>query len=259
LKAAVEKYPVNYHESMNSVFTQELEKFNGLIKVIRSSLEMLKKAIKGEALLNPQLENALNAMLLNQIPSMWLAKSYPSLKKLGSYIKDLKARLEFFQDWLDNGIPACFAINKFFFTHGFLTGALQNYARKYGIPIDTMDFDYEVVADQENAARPEDGIHVLGMYMEGCKWDKENFCVGESAPKILFADCPMIWIKPAKKVDIDIGTRFRMPMYKTMERKGTLATTGHSTNFIDFFLLPINTDKRHWIKRGAALILSLND
>jgi dynein heavy chain len=124
LKAATEKYPVNYHESMNSVFTQELEKFNGLIKVLRSSLEMLKKAIKGEALLNPQLEDALNAMLLNQIPAMWLARSYPSLKKLGSYIKDLKERLEFFQEWLDNGIPTVFAINKFFFTHGFLTGAL---------------------------------------------------------------------------------------------------------------------------------------
>lgn len=124
MKAATEKYPVNYHESMNSVFTQELEKFNGLIKVLRSSLEMLKKAIKGEALLNPQLEDALNAMLLNQIPAMWLARSYPSLKKLGSYIKDLKERLEFFQEWLDNGIPRVFAINKFFFTHGFLTGAL---------------------------------------------------------------------------------------------------------------------------------------
>lgn len=69
----------------------------------------------------------------------------------------------------------------------------------------------------------------------------------------------MIWIKPAKKVDIDIGTRFNMPMYKTMERKGTLATTGHSTNFVGFIILPINTEAKHWIKRGAALILSLND
>ena len=81
---------------MNSVFTQELEKFNGLIKTIRSSLEVLKKAIKGEALLNPQLEDALNAMLVNQIPALWLSRSYPSMKKLGSYVKDLRERLEFF-------------------------------------------------------------------------------------------------------------------------------------------------------------------
>lgn len=181
------------------------------------------------------------------------------MKKLGSYIKDLKVRLEFFQNWYDNGIPAYFAINKFFFTHGFLTGALQNYARKYGIPIDTMDFDYEIVNDHENAVAPDDGIHVMGMYMEGCRWDKDNGVVGESLPKILFGDCPMIWIKPAKKVDITVGSRHSMPMYKTMERKGVLATTGHSTNFVGYFLMPIDTEVKHWIKRGAALILALND
>ena len=53
LEAASKKYPVNYHQSMNSVFTQELTRFNGLIKTIRSSLKDLKLAIKGEALLNP--------------------------------------------------------------------------------------------------------------------------------------------------------------------------------------------------------------
>ena len=160
---------------------------------------------------------------------------------------------------MDTGIPAYYAINKFFFTHGFLTGALQNYARKYGIPIDTMDFDYEVIPNHEDVDRPEDGIHVLGMFMEGCKWDAENFCVGESTPKVLFGECPMIWIKPCKKVDIELGTRYNMPMYKTMERKGVLATTGHSTNFVGYVILPIATDTKHWIKRGAALILSLND
>ena len=35
---------------------------------------------------------------------MWAAKSYPSLKPLGSYITDLLARLQFFKEWVFSGI-----------------------------------------------------------------------------------------------------------------------------------------------------------
>lgn len=49
---ALEKYPVRYNESMNTVFTQELGRFNILIKEVRNSLADLSKAIRGEILLS---------------------------------------------------------------------------------------------------------------------------------------------------------------------------------------------------------------
>lgn len=185
---------------MNSVLTQELEKYNTLINLIKNSLKELKKAIAGEALLSTQLEQALNSMQLNAIPGLWKTKSFNSLKPLGSYIKDLQSRLEFFNNWLYKGIPRVFWINKFFFAHGFLTGARQNYARKYKIPIDTMDLDYKVIADEDSPA-PDDGIFVKGMFLEGCKWDENAFQLAESDPKVLFTMCPMVWFLPLKAVD----------------------------------------------------------
>jgi len=116
-------YDTDYMQSMNSVLTQELEKYNKLISLIKSSLKELKKAIAGEALMSNDLELALNSMALNMIPELWKTKSFNSLKPLGSYIKDVNTRIDFFADWLKNGIPRIFLINKFFFAHGFLTGA----------------------------------------------------------------------------------------------------------------------------------------
>ena len=144
VRDAEKRYPVLYTESMNTVLTQELTRYNGLIRIIRSSLKDLRKAIAGEILLSQQLEVCMTNLYDGKIPVMWKSKSYPSLKPLGSYIIDAKSRLEFFQTWLDNGIPRFFWVNRFFFTQSFLTGALQNYARKTRIPIDELKFDFEV-------------------------------------------------------------------------------------------------------------------
>lgn len=120
---AAKKFPVAYEQSMNTVLTQELDRFNTLTKVIKTSLKNLKLAIKGEVLLSADLEAALNSLKVGKVPAMWLAKSYPSLKSLGSYMNDLFERLGWFKEWSDTDHPETMWISRFHFTQGFLTGA----------------------------------------------------------------------------------------------------------------------------------------
>jgi dynein heavy chain len=194
---------------------------------------------------------------------MWLKVSFPSLKPLGSYVKDLKARLLFFDEWVAQGIPSVYWINKFFFTHGFLTGAMQNYARKYSIAIDTLTFDFNVVhdvpVDGEGVEAPEDGIHVVGMYMEGCQWDPKERVLGESEAKILYTKCPMIWFRPCTEDELSTDLCYKCPLYKTGDRRGVLMTTGHSTNYVLDVKLPSAEPESHWIKRGVAMLCALSE
>ncbi|RYY35163.1 hypothetical protein EON62_02715, partial [archaeon] len=223
------RYPVLYEESMNTVLVQECIRYNKLISVMRSSLADIQKALVGLVVMSKDLDDMGNALHANKVPAMWEAKAYPSLKPLASWVADLIERLAFITHWVEHGSPAVYWISGFFFPQAFLTGTLQNYARKQSIPIDTLSFAFHFLNHKPYegiASKPEDGCYVRGLYLEGARFDQDKGMLADSIPKQLFTQLPVLHLLPTTNREQPTSGIYRCPVYKILSRWGVLATTG---------------------------------
>ncbi|XP_025602682.2 dynein axonemal heavy chain 1-like [Athalia rosae] len=250
-----EKYPVLYEESLNTVLFQEAKRYNGLLQELTLSLNDLLKALRGLVVMSERLETMSGSLFNNKVPKIWADKGYASLKPLGAWVIDLKERIKFITEWYNKGIPAAFWISGFYFPQAFLTGTLQNFARRYATSIDTIDFAFTVLSGKPKQ-KPKDGCAVYGLFLEGCRWG--GSALAESLPKELYTEMPTIMLLPEENHVHPTRGIYDCPVYKTITRAGTLSTTGHSTNFVLSMEIPSHRLQAHWIKRGVALLCALD-
>ena len=98
-----------------------------------------------------------------------------------------------------------------------------------------------------------------GMYVEGARWDYDPFQLEDPQSKVLYSEAPMLLVEPVEITKKRSFPHYECPLYRTTERKGTLATTGHSTNFVMDILLPSDRPQDYWIRGGVALLLELSE
>ena len=257
-----EKLPDAYADSLGTTLCQEMSRYNKLLLNIRKSLHEIEAALAGRAAFSAESEASKKAIERNAVPEAWKKVSYPSLKPFSSYFDDLLERCSMLETWDRNGKPpAVFWISGFFFAQSFLTAALQNYSRKHKLPVDEIAFDFEPIKGDVSdiTEPPEAGVYVSGLFLEGCGWDEENMQLVESEKNVLHSKAPIFWFKPRKADEIKQNARYDCPCYRTAERRGTLATTGHSTNFVMHVKMPTKEPAEHWIKRGVALVTQLSE
>jgi dynein heavy chain len=278
LEAVAMQYPTDYYESMNTVLVQEAERYNNLLVVLHETLRLLPLALKGLVVLSAELEAMATAVFDQRVPVTWTNKAYPSLKPLNAWFKDLVERLKFIQTWIDEGVPPSYWISGFFFPQGFLTAILQNFARKYAQPIDTVAFSFIMRPEdpKDLPGKPEDGCYIFGIFLEGARWSEEDRSLVDPRPKELFAGCPVIHMMPIQHRETPTEGIYRCPLYKVLTRTGVLSTTGHSTNFVTWLELPSNRetiyrstlvsetnmqglfcDNADWVRGGVAAFCAL--
>jgi hypothetical protein len=96
-----------------------------------------------------------------------------------------------------------------------IRGVLQNYARKYTIPIDKLAFEFDILQeDNDMAQKPDDGAYVKGLFLEGARWNTTTRFLDESLPKILFDVLPIIWLRPGVIEKFATVNTYSCPVYK---------------------------------------------
>jgi len=172
-------------------------------------------------------------------------------------VRDLMERIDFIQGWLDNGqLPKVFWLAGFTYPTGFLTGLLQTTARKNGVSIDALSWEFPVLATEIAgvAQGPKEGAYMHGMFLEGARWNKDDSCLDDSNPMELIADMPIVHFKPVEgKRKPPSKAVYTCPLYMYPIRTGTR----ERPSFVVGVQLDAGAvDASFWVKRGTALLLA---
>jgi len=121
-------------------FLQECEYMNILIRAITSSLAEIELAFKGELTMTEKMEDLMAAIYLNKIPATWAKFAFPSTRGLGSWLDNLKQRLEQLNQWKDDPskIPNVTFINRLFNPESFLTAIMQIFAKEKQLELNKL-------------------------------------------------------------------------------------------------------------------------
>uniref|UniRef100_A0A8C7FLK2 Uncharacterized protein n=1 Tax=Oncorhynchus kisutch TaxID=8019 RepID=A0A8C7FLK2_ONCKI len=226
------------------ILRQEIDRFNYLLCVVRSSLLSFSASIRGEVLMSEALEEVYTALLTMIVPSDW---------KVGLHCPahhDRTIRLE------GRSTLPC-----------FLTAVLQNSARQKNVPVDSLSFTYHVQPMDESSSNWSKRLTHRSSY-SGC-----------SIVHIFVLDCLPVFIVRAHITSllplvgqvsedaVAVPTTespgdlqfYDCPLYRTFKRAGFLSSSGISTNFITSVSLPTLECPTHWVFRGTALLCQPNE
>ncbi|XP_037045747.1 dynein heavy chain 2, axonemal [Bradysia coprophila] len=239
---------------LDVVLLQEIERYNKLLKAAKKGLVELQKGINGFVVMTDELDEMFYSMLIGQVPHVW-KKAYKSLKKLGSWTRDLLHRVEHFSKWAQTGHPPkIFWLAAFTFPTSFLTAVLQTSARQDSIPIDSLSWEFLILTNEDAAIGnklAEGGELIEGLFLEGAGWNWKDMCLIDPLPMELICKMPVIQFRPVENLKRKSKGIYQCPSYYYPIRSGSFV--------IAVDLKSGGKESTFWTKRATAILLSLSE
>ena len=244
--------------ALNTCLLQEIQRYNALLRKIHRQKGELRRAVKGEIVMNDELDAIFHSLLLGRVPVSWTS-AYPSSKPLASWSMDLVDRVDQMRLW-GQRTPKVFWLAGFTYPTGFLKSLQQQQARRDRIAIDQYGWEFFVLPSEErtimNSAK--EGAYVRGIYLEGAGWSEEGNCMCEPKPMELIVNMPIIHFKPRRNEGKQAVNSqvYKCPLYMYPVRTGSRERPSY---VVTVDLSSGEAPPEHWIKRGSALLLATSD
>jgi len=233
------------------VFLQECTYMGALTGEMTRSLLELQLGFKGELTMSGPMEDLMNSLYNEKIPTWWGKLGFPSTRPLASWLGNLKERCGQLDEWCGDPItiPKVVDIAKLFNPQSYLTAIKQKCCQEQMLELDKLMVFTDVLrkekAQIEGSSR--DGAYVDGLYLEGCRWDPNTNSLEESKPKEMFCRMPVMNCKAGPASDNEKGV-YICPTYSTPQRR-------------PFYVFPAQLRTKYpaakWTLGGVALILDI--
>lgn len=239
-----------------NVFLQEMEVMNNLLTEVVRSLKELTLGFAGELTMSDAMDTLKTALYLDRIPPAWQKRAWPSLRGLATWLNDFALRLIQLEEWSNNpaDIPKVTWVSGLYNPQSFLTAICQVTAQKQNLELDKLITWTEVtkkltVDEVEGSSR--DGAYIIGMALQGARWDMQTMLLDRSKPKEMFCRMPVINVKGLllEKADISQGI-YVCPTYKTEQRGPT---------YVFCAQLKTKAEQGKWVLAGVAMIMDVGN
>ena len=235
-----------------NVFLQEMDVLNTLLAEMVRSLKELQLGFAGELTMSEKMEALMMALYLDKIPVSWLKLSWPSLRSLAGWLSNLQARLMQLEEWQQNPgeLLKVTWIAGLVNPQSFLTAVCQVTAQKNGWELDKLVTQTDVtkkMTAEEVDLPSRDGAYIVGLAMQGARWDVQTGMVDKARPKEMFCPMPVMVVR-AMAADKADAQAFSCPVYKTEQRGPT---------YVFSVQLKTKSPPARWTMAGVGLIMDV--